>query len=64
MNSQNICFYGKPVRRFYNTCFYGELEKIIQELSPSTVDSRYLEFQGTFWNSSRYPYLGISELQR
>ena len=22
----------------------------------NTVDSRYLEFQGTHWNSSRYPY--------
>ena len=28
-----------------------------------TVDSRYLEFQGTFWNTSRYPYLNISDLQ-
>ena len=31
--------------------------------SRSTVDSRYLEFQGTVWNSSRYPYLNISGLQ-
>ena len=29
-----------------------------------TVDSRYLEFQGNLWNSSRYPYLEISELQK
>ena len=29
----------------------------------STVDSRYLEFQGTLWNTSRYPYLDISDLQ-
>ena len=28
-----------------------------------TVDSRYLEFQGTYWNTSRYPYLDISDLQ-
>ena len=28
-----------------------------------TVDSRYLEFQGTLWNTSRYPYLNISDLQ-
>ena len=27
-----------------------------------TVDSRYLEFQGTLWDTSRYPYLEISEL--
>ena len=29
----------------------------------STVNSRYLEFQGTLWNTSRYPYLDISELR-
>ena len=28
-----------------------------------TVDSRYLEFQGTVWNTSRYPNLDISEFQ-
>ena len=28
-----------------------------------TVDSRYLEFQGTLWNTSRYPYFDISDLQ-
>ena len=30
--------------------------------SSYTVDSRYLEFQGTFWNTSRYPYFDISDL--
>ena len=29
----------------------------------TTVDSRYLEFQGTHWNTSRYPYFDISELK-
>ena len=29
-----------------------------------TVDSCYLEFQGTHWNTSRYPYLDISELRK
>ena len=28
-----------------------------------TVDSRYLEFQGTHGNTSRYPYFDISELR-
>ena len=28
-----------------------------------TVDFCYLEFQGTLWNTSRCPYLDISELQ-
>ena len=32
-------------------------------LQTSTVDSRYLEVQGTLWNTSRYPYLDISDLQ-
>ena len=27
------------------------------------VDSPYLEFQGTLWNTLRYPYLDISDLQ-
>ena len=29
----------------------------------NTIDSRYLEFQGTLWNTLRYPYLDIPDLQ-
>ena len=29
----------------------------------NTVDSRYLEVQGTLWNISRYQYIDISDLQ-
>ena len=29
----------------------------------NTVDSRYLEFQGTLLTTSRYPYFDISGLQ-
>ena len=29
----------------------------------NTVDSLYLEVQGTLWNTSRCPYLDISDLQ-
>ena len=29
----------------------------------NTVDSRYLEIQGTLWNTSRYPYFDISDLR-
>ena len=32
-------------------------------LKRNTVEYRYLEFQGTVWNTSRYPYLDISALQ-
>ena len=28
-----------------------------------TVDSHYLEIQGTLWNTSRYPYFDISDLR-
>ena len=28
-----------------------------------TVDSRYLEVEGTLWSTSRYPYFNISDLQ-
>ena len=29
----------------------------------TTAASRYLEFQGTHWNTSIYPYLDISDLR-
>ena len=29
----------------------------------NTVDSRYLEVEGTLWNTSRYPYFDISDVQ-
>ena len=28
-----------------------------------TVDSRYLEVEGTLWNTSRYPYFDISDFK-
>ena len=33
------------------------------ERKSNTVDSRYLELQGTLWNTSRYPYFDISDLR-
>ena len=33
------------------------------ETCSNTVDSRYLEFQGTLLNTSGYPYLDLSDLQ-
>ena len=39
------------------------LMTITEETKSNTVDSRYLEFQWTLWNPSRYPYLDISDLQ-
>ena len=40
-----------------------ERKTFVSETLQNTVDSRYLEFQGTHWNTSRYPYLDISELR-
>ena len=37
---------------------YPEFHKII-----ITVESHYLEIQGTLQNTSRYPYFNISDLQ-
>ena len=42
---------------------YTKREEPDLPAKPYTVDSRYLEFQGTLWNSSRYPYFDISDLQ-
>ena len=51
-----------------SNCPYRQLWKSICFLwghfsAYSTVDSRYLEFQGTLWSTSRYPYLDILDLQ-
>ena len=35
----------------------------IHGILQNTVNSRYLEFQGALWNTSRYPYLDISDFQ-
>ena len=32
-------------------------------ISKNTVDFRYLEFQGTLWNTWRYPNFDVSDLQ-
>ena len=40
--------------------WYGNFENI---WSSGTVDSRYLEVDGTLWNTSRYPYFDISDVQ-
>ena len=36
---------------------------ILKNILIYTVDSRYLEVKGTLWNTSRYPYFNISDLQ-
>ena len=39
------------------------LDEAVLERRQYTVDSRYLEVEGTLWNTSRYPYFDISDLQ-
>ena len=43
---------GKRVKRGISSCHHNY-----------TVDSRYLEVQGTLWNISRFPYIDISDMQ-
>ena len=43
--------------------WYEEFYLWVVLLDKNTVDSRYLELQGTLWNSSRYPYFDISDLR-
>ena len=40
-----------------------KVDSIYKTIYLNIVDSRYLEFQRTLWNTSRYPYLDISDLQ-
>ena len=49
------------IRNKYFVSF--EKTMITRTLIASTVNSRYLEFQGTLWNTSGYPYFDISDLQ-
>ena len=53
----NIFVVHHRLRRDVSVLFY------VYSCIANTVDSRYLEFQGTFWNTSRYPYFDISDLQ-
>ena len=46
------------------SCAQESKQKVTKLVSRvNTVDSRYLEFQGTVLNTSRYPYFDISDLQ-
>ena len=58
----------EPTQKWYASPFAigalkSDTDVIFLLQSYNTVDSRYLEFQGTFWNISRYLYFDISDLQ-
>ena len=57
-------FYYRPFRNVMYILLYQTFSKELKTNRTRTlccacdiVDSRYLEFQGTLWNTSRYPYL-------
>ena len=71
--SVQLDLYGTCIKHWqkYNTNLTSSLKQsvykilfkqYIQPYKLHTVDSRYLEFQGTLWNTSRYPYFDISDL--
>ena len=43
--------------------FVTDVEKELCTTYVNTVDSRYLEVEETLWNTSRYPYFDISDVQ-
>ena len=56
---QSVSRQYKLRSRGYKTFFMlnsTEHEISLGHKNKNTVDSRYLEFQGTHWNTSRYPY--------
>ena len=61
------CFFGHTCMQTAVTDQTAQTHSLIRVvlvfLDTTTVDSRYLEFQGTHWNTSRYPYLDISEVR-
>ena len=46
-----------------STSFSNMHLKVLGDAQDNTVDSRYLELEGTRWNTSRYPYFDISDVQ-
>ena len=55
--------YCIPVEQPGTSLFIDMLSDLNVASCKNTVDSRYLEFEGTLWNTSRNPYLDISDLQ-
>ena len=58
----NLISHSTERRRKRVVHFNHTMSDFALEDSLSTVDSRYLEIEGTLKNSSRYPYFDISDL--
>ena len=56
---------GSNLYEMFNYTFRKIRSRYVQtELTAKyTINSRYLEVQGTHWNTSRYPYFDLSDLQ-
>ena len=61
------CFADKTEDPYADRTYVFSLElhqnSLRKHAYSNTVDSRYLELQGTLWNTSRYPYFDISDLR-
>ena len=54
----------KDVSHVIDVALITYITHVYNMLKKNTVDSRYLKFQGTVWNTLRYSYLDISDLQK
>ena len=55
--------YTNPIKITYEVCLTCMIQQKNNTVIPTTVDSCYLEVEGTLWNTSRYPYSDISDVQ-
>ena len=66
LNSQSCKVSSCGQRWLWSEWAYAQADLSLRRVhitQGTIVDSRYLEFQGTLWDTSRYPYLDISYLQ-
>ena len=59
---EGLCFESKAFPGYLHL-FLIWLSLVMRNNEKNTVDSHYLEFQGTLWNISRYQYLDIPDFQ-
>ena len=61
LDSQGCKVYSCGLRRLWSDCTDAQADLSLRRahMLERTANSRYIEVQGTFWNTSRYPYLDI-----
>ena len=55
--------YEAIIYSYHTVSHFLKLDEVKKTMLISTVDSRYLEVEGTLLNTSRYPYFDISDVQ-